>query len=197
MIYKNDTADVKVLPYIRTFFILFALFLAIFLGKTITETFGAEDIVGLLLVEFVPIMFLIIILFEACFTKYVDRIEINQDLINIKYGNGYINKTLSFNKNDIISFNVDIIAVNKWYFTKGCRKYITFDTIINVHLKNGKEFTLKDNHTGLGITKLLCYVYKEIPKFKFVSSIHNRQDVDIIKQIEQVNNYYNQLLNGN
>lgn len=196
MIYKNDTGDVKILPYIRIFFIVFALFITIFLGKTMTGTFGTDDIVGLLLVEYVPIMFWIIILFEACFTKYIDRIEINQDLINIKYGNGYVNKTLSFNKNDIISFNVDIITVNRWYFTKGCNKYNTFDTIINVYLKNGKEYILKDNHSGLGILELLCSVYKIIPKFKFVSSIHNQQDVDITRELEQVKDYYNQLLNG-
>ena len=196
MIFKNDTFDVKILPFVRIFLIVFALFLTFFLGRIELST-GSRDIVGLLLIEFVPIMFVIIILFEACFTKYIDSIEINQNLINIKYGNGYNNKILSLNKNDIISFNVDIVTVNRWYFSRGCRRYITFDTIINVYLKNGNRFLLRDNHSGLKITKLLCFVHKEIPNFKFISTIPKKYYTDVLRELEQVRIYYNKLLNNN
>lgn len=195
MIYKNETSDVKILPYVRIIFIAFAVFLIFFLGKPIIES-DADDFVGILLVELVPTMFFIILLFEACVTKYIDCIEISAYTIKIKHGNGYINKTILLNKNEILSFNVDIIAVNRWYYTRGCNKYITFDTIINIYLNNGKTLLLKDTHSGLKLTKLLCLVQNKIPNFKFVSTLHNTQDADIVKQLEQVKSYYNELLNN-
>ena len=194
MIYKNETSDVKILLYIRIFFIAFAIFLTLFIGKLLIES--GDDFVGLLSGEFVPIMFFIIILFEACVTKYIDSIEISVDTIKIKHGNGYINKTLSLNKNSILSFNVDIVTVNRWYYTKGCNKYITFDTIINIYLNNGKTLLLRDTHSGLELTKLLCLVQNNIPNFKFVSTIHNSKDVVIVRNLEQVKDFYNKLLNN-
>ena len=195
MIYKNETSDVKILPYVRIFFIAFALFLTFFLGK-LSVDFFADDWDGILLGLYIPIMFYIIILFEAFVTKYIDSIEINIDAIKIKYGNGYINKTVLLNKNEILCFYVDIIAVNRWYYTRCCRKYITFDVIIYIYMNNGKKIFLKDTHSGLELTKLLCLVQNKIPKFKFVSTLHNTQDADIVKQLEQVKSYYNELLNN-
>lgn len=195
MIFKNETTDVRVLSFIRIFFIAFALFLTFFLGKPLVDFF-ADDWVGILLGLFVPIMFYIIILFEACVTKYIDCIEISAYTIKIKHGNGYINKTILLNKKEILSFNVDIIAVNRWYYTRYRRKYITFDVIINIYMNNGKKIFLKDTHSGLELTKLLCLVQNKIPNFKFVSTLHNSQDADIVKQLEQVKSYYNELLNN-
>ena len=194
MIFKNETNDVRVLPFIRIFFIAFALFLTFFLGKPLVDFF-ADDWVGILLGLFVPIMFYIIILFEAFVTKYINSIEINIDAIKIKYGNGYINKTVLLNKNEILCFYVDIIAVNRWYYTRCCRKYITFDVIINIYMNNGKKIFLKDTHSGLELTKLLCLVQNKIPKFKFGSKIHLLQDFDVISKLEQFKSYYDKLLN--
>ena len=197
MIYKNNYTFLKFLPFVRLFFILFAFFLSFFLGKPILESYDADDWVGFLLVEFVPIMFFIIILLEACFTKYFESFEFKNEFISIKHGNGYFNKKLLINKNSIKSFYVDIVAIDRYYFTKSRSKYITFDTIINISLENGTVFTLKDNTTGLEIINLLCLIKKEIPDFKFVSSLHNQEDENIVKDLKPWKNSYNKLLSDN
>ena len=63
-------------------------------------------------------------------------------------------------------------------------------------MNNGKKIFLKDTLSGLELTKLLCLVQNKIPKFKFGSTLHNTQDADIVKQLEQVKSYYNELLNN-
>ena len=197
MIYKNNYAFIKFLPFVRIFFIALLLFLIFSVWLPAIEFSGTEDWVGVIALGLIPILFFSIILFEACFTKYFESFEFKNEFISIKHGNGYFNKKLLINKNSLKSFDVDIITINRWYFTKSSGKYITFDTIINISLENGTTYTLKDNTTGLEIIKLLCLIKKEIPNFKFVCSLHNEQDPVIIKEIKQWEHSYNELLNDN